>query len=126
MQRQPYYYGIPTGHHRRSSLQRNRPAELDRPHLSSGRCLLMVVGAGIGVYHAGVEWHFWAGPTACSTSAGSMTQDAGNLLTELNTIKGPSCTEAALRVLGLSMAGWNVIASLILAAFAFIGVRKSS
>jgi disulfide bond formation protein DsbB len=88
--------------------------------------MLMVVGAGMGVYHAGVEWHFWAGPATCSTSAGAMTQNAGDLLKELNTITGPSCTDAALRVLGLSFAGWNVIASLILAAFAFVGVRKSA
>ena len=53
------------------------------------------------------------------------TQNAGDLLTELNTIKGPSCTEAALRVAGLSMAGWNVIASLILAAIAFSGARSA-
>jgi disulfide bond formation protein DsbB len=87
---------------------------------------MMLVGGGIGVYHAGVEWHFWAGPTACSTTASSMTQNANDLLTELNTIKGPSCDAAALRIFGVSMAGMNVIASVILAAIAFIGVRKTA
>ena len=33
----------------------------------------------------------------------------------------PSCDKAALRVLGLSFAGWNAIASLILAVVAFRG-----
>ncbi|RVD52538.1 disulfide bond formation protein B, partial [Mesorhizobium sp. M8A.F.Ca.ET.023.02.2.1] len=33
----------------------------------------------------------------------------------------PSCAKAALRILGLSLAGWNAIASLILAAIAFRG-----
>jgi len=88
--------------------------------------ILMLVGAGMGVYHAGVEWHFWPGPATCSTTASSMTTNAGDLLGELNTIKGPSCTDAALRVLGLSFAGWNVIASLILAAFAFWSVKKTA
>ena len=55
-----------------------------------------------------------------------MTTNAGDLLGELNTIKGPSCTDAALRVLGLSFAGWNVIASLVLAAFAFWSVKKTA
>jgi disulfide bond formation protein DsbB len=64
--------------------------------------MLMVVGAGMGVYHAGVEWHFWAGPATCSTTASSMTRMPAICSRELNTIKGPSCTDAALRVLGLS------------------------
>lgn len=55
-----------------------------------------------------------------------MTQNAGDLLNELSTIKGPSCTEAALRVLGISMAGWNVVASVILAVIAFVGVKKAA
>jgi disulfide bond formation protein DsbB len=47
------------------------------------------------------------------------------LLDALNSTVPPSCNAAALRVLGLSFAGWNVIASLILAAIAFIGARSN-
>lgn len=125
MQRQPYYYAIPIALLGVVGSLFGLPNWMSRALLLAAGAL-MVVGAGMGVYHSGVEWHFWAGPTTCSTTAGSMTQNAGDLLTELNTIKGPSCTDAALRVLGLSFAGWNVIASLVLAAFAFIGVRKSA
>jgi len=125
MQRQPYYYAIPIALLGAFGSLFRLPNWMCRALLLAAG-ILMVVGAGMGVYHSGVEWHFWAGPTACSTTAGSMTQNAGDLLTQLNTIKGPSCTDAALRVLGLSFAGWNVIASLALAAFAFIGVRKSA
>ena len=125
MQRQPYYYAIPISLLGAVGSLFGLPNWMSRALLLAAGAL-MVVGAGMGVYHSGVEWHFWAGPTTCSTTAGSMTQNAGDLLTELNTIKGPSCTDAALRVLGLSFAGWNVIASLVLAAFAFIGVRKSA
>lgn len=125
MQRQPYYYAIPIALLGALGSLFRLPNWMSRALLLAAG-ILMIVGAGMGVYHSGVEWHFWAGPTACSTTAGSMTENAGDLLTELNTIKGPSCTDAALRVLGLSFAGWNVIASLILAAFAFIGVRKSA
>ncbi|MBB3612026.1 disulfide bond formation protein B [Rhizobium sp. BK602] len=123
-QRQPYYYGIPVAILAALTAALRLPVWTTRTLLVIAG-LMMVVGGGIGVYHAGVEWHFWAGPTTCSTTASSMTQNAGDLLNELNTIKGPSCTEAALRVLGLSMAGWNVIASVILAAIAFVGVKKA-
>ncbi|MFT4181105.1 MAG: disulfide bond formation protein B [Rhizobium sp.] len=123
-QRQPYYYGIPIAILAALTAALRLPAWTTRTLLAIAG-LMMVVGGGIGVYHAGVEWHFWAGPTTCSTSASSMTQNAGDLLNELTTIKGPSCTEAALRVLGLSMAGWNVIASVILAAIAFVGAKKA-
>jgi len=125
MQRQPYYYGIPLVIIGAITSALGLPNWIGRTFLLAGG-LLMIVGAGMGVYHAGVEWQFWQGPATCSTTAGSMTQNAGDLLGELNSIKGPSCTDAALRVLGLSFAGWNVIASLILAAFAFIGVRKTA
>jgi len=125
LQRQPYYYAIPIAILGAFTSLLGLPNWIARALLLAAG-MLMVVGAGMGAYHAGVEWHFWAGPATCSTSAGSMTQNAGDLLTELNTITGPSCTDAALRVLGLSFAGWNVIASLILATFAFIGVRRSA
>jgi disulfide bond formation protein DsbB len=124
LQREPYYYGIPIALLAAVAPVFGLPDWIARALLLAAG-LLMVAGAGMGVYHAGVEWHFWAGPATCSTSAGSMTENAGDLLTQLNTIKGPSCTDAALRVLGLSFAGWNVIASAALAAFAFTGVRKS-
>ena len=125
LQRQPYYYGIPIAIVGAVLSLTATPPWIGRALLLA-LGILMLVGGGIGVYHAGVEWHFWAGPTACSTTADSMTQNANDLLSELNTVKGPSCTEAALRVFGLSMAGWNVIASIILAAIAFVGVRKAA
>ena len=124
-QRQPYYYGIPVAILAVLSALAKVPSWITRGLLIIAG-LMMVGGGGIGVYHSGVEWHFWAGPATCSTTASSLTQNAGDLLNELSTIKGPSCTEAALRVLGLSMAGWNVIASVILAAIAFVGVKKAA
>jgi disulfide bond formation protein DsbB len=125
LQRQPYYYGIPVAALGAIAALAGAPRWITRALLAIGG-IMMLVGGGIGVYHAGVEWHFWAGPTACSTTASSMTQNANDLLTQLNTIKGPSCDAAALRIFGVSMAGMNVIASVILAAIAFIGVRKTA
>ncbi|AHG47076.1 membrane protein [Rhizobium leguminosarum bv. trifolii CB782] len=125
LQRQPYYYAIPIAILAAISELVGLPNWITRALILAAG-MLMLVTAGMGVYHAGVEWHFWPGPATCSTTANSMTSNAGDLLTELNTIKGPSCTDAALRVLGLSFAGWNVIAGVLLAAFAFTGVRKAA
>ncbi|MBX4899329.1 disulfide bond formation protein B [Rhizobium bangladeshense] len=125
LQRQPYYYAIPIAIISAVSSLVGLPNWITRALILAAG-VLMLVTAGMGVYHAGVEWHFWPGPATCSTTANGMTSNAGDLLTELNTIKGPSCTDAALRVLGLSFAGWNVIAGILLAAFAFVGVRKSA
>ena len=45
-------------------------------------------------------------------------------MSQLNTIRVVSCTEAAWRFLGLSLAGWNVLISLALAAVAWVAARR--
>jgi len=44
----------------------------------------------------------------------------------INDVIPPSCDKAALRVLGLSFAGWNVVASLVLGAVAFYAAAKKA
>ncbi|MDX3927639.1 MAG: disulfide bond formation protein B [Shinella sp.] len=123
LQRDPYYFGIPVAVLAAISALFGMPVWLTRALLAVAG-IMMLVGAGMGVYHAGVEWGFWQGPATCATSAQGVTQNAGDLLSDLNAVHGPSCTDASFRFLGLSFAGWNVIASLILAAIAFSGVRS--
>ena len=123
LQRQPYYVGIPVALAAVVSSGLGAPPIVTRGLIAIAG-LLMIVGAGLGVYHAGVEWHFWEGPATCATSANGVTTNAGDLLSDLNTVKGPSCTEASLRVLGLSFAGWNVIASLLIAVVALRSLRR--
>jgi disulfide bond formation protein DsbB len=78
----------------------------------------MGYGFYLAVYHSGVEWAFWPGPTDCAAVATNIETDAGNLLESMNATHPPSCDKAALRILGLSMAGWNAIASVILMSVA--------
>ncbi|WP_165216408.1 disulfide bond formation protein B [Affinirhizobium pseudoryzae] len=118
LQREPYYWGIPVALGALATAAFRLPPAVTRGLIAIVG-IMMIIGAGMGVYHSGVEWGFWEGPATCSTTANGMTTSAANLLSDINTIKGPSCTEAALRVLGLSFAGWNVIASVVLAGFAF-------
>lgn len=82
----------------------------------------MLYGASLGAYHAGVEWHWWPGPDDCS---GPITDfnAKGPLLNQLQSIRVVRCDEAAWRFLGISLAGYNVLVSLLLAAIAACGLR---
>lgn len=125
LQRDPYYYAIPIGILAIASSLFRLPVWLTRSALILIG-LAMLIGAGLGVYHSGVEWGFWPGPITCSTGAPAITTNAGSLLSDLNAVKPPSCNDAALRVLGLSFAGWNVLASVALAAIAFFGASRKT
>ena len=124
-QRTPYYLGVPLMALAGLNALMNGPAFVTRGLLLVGG-LLMTWGAVLGVFHSGVEWHFWAGPAACGGGAGGVTTDAGSLLGELNSKKPPSCDAAALRVLGLSFAGWNVLVSIALAYCAYRAAFRRS
>lgn len=73
--------------------------------------LAFLANAGLGVYHAGAEWGYWPGPETCAGGAlGQLDLSAGLA----DTVPVIRCDEAAIRVLGLSFAGWNVIGSLFI------------
>lgn len=80
---------------------------------------LIMVGSGIfGVYHSGIEWKWWPGPGTCEgTLSGGLPQ--------LGSEPVVSCDEAAIRILGLSLAGWNAVISFCLAAVAFMGAKRA-
>jgi disulfide bond formation protein DsbB len=81
--------------------------------------LLIAASGVIGIYHAGVEWHFWPGPQACT---GAAFHASGAL--DLNT-PVVMCDRAAWRLFGLSLAGYNAILSLALAAAGLTLVARS-
>jgi disulfide bond formation protein DsbB len=77
--------------------------------------LVFLWGMGTAIYHAGAEWKFWPGPTTCA--AGSTSFDAKSILEALDKpMHPPSCEDAAWRLFGISMAGYNAVISLGLAA----------
>lgn len=122
MQRNPYYIGVGIGLLAViSSVMRLPP--LVTKLLLLAIAVTMLIGMGLGVYHSGVEWKFWEGPSTCSIGATGGSTPV-NVLEALNATKAPSCTEATLRVLGLSFAGWNVLTSAALAAIAFWGALR--
>src|SRR5690606_13319124 len=119
-QRTPYYVGIPLMAVAALSSSLHFPSAITRGLLLVGG-LLMSYGLYIGVYQSSVEWGWWAGPADCGAVVAPPTGGSGGVLDSLNTVIPPSCDKAALRILGLSLAGWNAIASLVLATIAFRG-----
>jgi disulfide bond formation protein DsbB len=80
--------------------------------------LAFVLNAGVGIYHSGVEWKWWAGPTECS---GGSVLSFGPEGVDIENAKVVACDQAAWRFLGLSFAGWNAVVSGLLAAIAAYG-----
>tara|TARA_R110002020_G_scaffold37830_21_gene114121 strand:- start:750 stop:1277 length:528 start_codon:yes stop_codon:yes gene_type:complete len=117
-QRVPYYLGIPIALAAvwLASVGRVRASRV----LLFGFAAMMAYGFYLGVYQAGAEWGFWAGPTDCAT-ADTSVRSAGTLLETLSQTRVVSCTEPALRVLGLSFAGWNAVMSAVLALIGAVG-----
>lgn len=119
-ERIPYYVGVPLMLIAALFSAVGKSETLTRLLLFIGG-LLMAYGLVLSIYHSGVEWKFWAGPTDCATGAVSITTNAGSLLGDLNAVKPAACDTAAGRFLGISFAGWNGVASLILMVIAFYG-----
>jgi disulfide bond formation protein DsbB len=86
--------------------------------------LALLVNAGLGVYHSGIEWGFWPGPQDCSGPV-QRFDAPGGILKQIETINVVRCDEAPWRFLGLSLAGYNVLISLALAAAAMWGIAAS-
>ena len=81
--------------------------------------LVYLFSAGLAAFHAGVEWGFWPGPDGCAapTPADMTSLGTDDILGSLDRPgpEGPACSEAAWRMLGISMAGYNAVISLGLA-----------
>jgi disulfide bond formation protein DsbB len=123
-QRYAYYMAVPLGALVALAASRGAP----RPVLLAGLVILVLAAlanAWLGAYHAGVEWKFWQGPTDCTGPVGNLGS-AGTLLERLDTVKVIRCDEVQWRFLGLSLAGYNVLISLLMAGIAAWGAVRTS
>ena len=85
---------------------------------------LMLWNTGLAVFHAGVEWKLWQGPTDCSGPINKLGS-VGGLMQSLQSIRIVRCDEAAWRMFGISMAGYDVLISLFLAIAAGFGAKMA-
>ena len=70
---------------------------------------LSILASGlIGGYHAGVEYGWWQGLTACSTNASAAGGDPLDAIMNAPLVR---CDVAQWRLLGVSLAGWNFLFS---------------
>ena len=111
-ERLPYYAAVPLG-----LVALLAPERLAR--LALGLAALgLLYGAGLSAYHAGAEWGFWTGPSDCGGGTGANPGAVSDFLNALRTTKVVDCSTAALRVLGVSLAGWSALVSFALASLA--------
>jgi disulfide bond formation protein DsbB len=122
-ERIPYYVGVPL-----AALTLIFALRRLRIPMLAGFVLLFLIfafSAGFGIYHAGVEWHFWQGPTACTGSTMTKASSMQDFMNQLRTQKIVRCDAVAIRIMGLSLAGWNAVISVALAVLAIWGARKA-
>ena len=81
--------------------------------------LAFIANAAAGVYHSGIEWKWWEGPAACSGAFVLEWGEGGIVDTPII-----RCDEASWRFLWLSFAGWNAVASALLAGLAAWGAMQ--
>jgi disulfide bond formation protein DsbB len=123
-QRYAYYLAVPLGVLVALAAAKGAP----RAVLLVGLAILALAAfgnAGLGTYHAGVEWGLWQGPTECTGPIGNLGS-AADMLKRLDTVKVVRCDEVQWRFLGLSLAGYNVLISLLMAAIAAWGIVRSA
>ncbi|WP_035690742.1 disulfide bond formation protein B [Azospirillum halopraeferens] len=83
--------------------------------------LALLANAGIAAYHVGVEQHWWAGTSGCGATGTADSLEAMRALVMAAPVV--RCDEVPWSLFGISMAGYNVVISLALAAFAFVAAR---
>lgn len=121
IQRQPYYLAIPIALMAWGVERIDGPKALTRL-LLLGLAGLYLWGGSVGFYQAGAEWGFWPGPADCSGGGSTLPSAASDLMGSLSKVKVIDCTKPQIRILGLSFAGWNVLASSGLVAMVALAV----
>jgi disulfide bond formation protein DsbB len=123
-QRYAYYFAVPLAALLAFSAAKGAP----RSVVLAGLAILALAALGsavLGGYHAGVEWKFWQGPTDCTGPIVNFGK-AGSLFDNLDKVKVIRCDEVQFRFLGISLAGYNVLISLLMAAIAAWGIAKTA
>ena len=88
---------------------------------------VFAAGSALAFYHVGVEQHWFAGPSACTAAAGTPGTLAA-LKAQLLHQQPVLCDQPAWSLWGVSLAGWNLIASLAMAGIclaAFVQLRRA-
>ena len=74
--------------------------------------LAVIVSGAIGVFHAGVEYHWWEGITACSSTMSGHGGSVDDMLKRIMSAPVVRCDVAQWTLFGVSLAGFNALFSL--------------
>jgi disulfide bond formation protein DsbB len=121
-QRIPYYVVIPLALLLAVAAAWQAPTSLLRAALGL-LAVIMLISAGLGVYHAGIEWKLWTGPTECTGELPALSAGV-DLLRQIQTTSVVRCDQAPWSFLGLSLAGYNALISLGLALIAALAAAR--
>ena len=83
--------------------------------------LALLVTAGYGVYHAGVEQGWFASGCAAPITSGSTAED---IRAQIMAAPLTRCDEVPWSLIGVSLAGWNAIVSVLMAGVAAYGAAR--
>ena len=90
--------------------------------------IVYAVGSVFAFYHVGVEQHWFAGPSACTAApSGAMTLE--QMKAQLLATPAVMCDQVQWSLFGVSLAGWNLVASLIMTAICgavFMRTRRAA
>lgn len=86
--------------------------------------LVIAAGAGLALYHVGIEERWWAGPTACSGAGLGLPSTVGDLERALSDTPIVACDTVAWSLFGISLAGFNAIFSTLLAGLALLPIAR--
>jgi len=86
--------------------------------------LAFATGAGIAIFHVGVEQHWWQGSSACDSSLFKAGASIGDITKAIENAPMVRCDQIAWSLAGISMAGYNAILSVGLALAAFLAAHR--
>ncbi|MBO23507.1 MAG: disulfide bond formation protein B [Rhodospirillaceae bacterium] len=78
--------------------------------------LVFLAGAGVAGFHVGVEQHWWAGLSTCGGTHHDPNLSIEELKAKIFATPLARCDDVPWSLFGISLAGYNLIVSLILAA----------
>ena len=93
------------------------------------KLVLIILFAASVIYagwHAGIEWGFWNGPITCASTNRLISSHSDFLGTIENIRSVVPCNEADFKILGLSLAVYNFISSLLMLIYTSVFMRKEN
>ncbi len=87
--------------------------------------LAFLTDTGIAAFHVGVEQGWWQGSSECTGSGLNAAKTVDELRALLEKAPVVRCDEVSWSLFGISLAGFNFLASLTLAGFSLIAARRA-